>query len=312
MRKCLLIVVLAIVIREPLYSARLKYSLSSSCSLSDGTQSFLADRLDIYAIQDEKGQAASPFQFVGYGESGKIKFNLVYKSRHVEMRAPVLSADSERDVVRREEVHDGFKIEDHYLRFSVNIVDERYRVVVRDLDEDRVLAKAESEAGRVRALLSTNWPHVDGEYVYRCSMEEACPILRLTGGKYDSWGCLYCNGALYQKGDEFLIRYVFTHEDVGGGCVAHAEGHSIGKFTEVGIQNCVATHDAGDDVFEVHVGVVPAMTGLPHYDELLREVRKRGVENRAVRLRIDYGGRTFNLDFEAEVKAVVQTSSHQD
>lgn len=312
MRKCLLILVLAIVIHEPLYSARLKYSLPSSCSLFDGMQSFSADRLEIYAIQDEKGQVVSPFQFVGYGESGEIKFNLVYKSRHVEMRAPVLSSDSERDVVHHEEVHNGFIIEDPHLRVSVNIVDGQYRAVVRDLDEDRVLVKAESEADRVRALLNTNWPPMDGKYVYRCSSEEVCPILRVTGGKVDSEGCLYRKGALYQKGNEFLIRYVFTHEVAGEKCVAHVEGHAVGKITGGGIQDCVVTHDAGDDVFGVHVGLVPAMTEQQHYNELLRELRKRGVENRTIRLWIDYGGRTVNLDFDAEVKSVVQTSSYQD
>ena len=304
MRKCLLVLVLAIVIHEPLYSARLKYSLPSKCLLSDGIQSFPADRLEIYAIQDETGQAASPFQFVGYGESGEIKFNLLYKSRHVEMRAPVLSSDSERDVVHREEVHNGFKIEDRYLRFSVNIVDGQYRAVVRDLDEDRVQANSESEADRVRAMLSTNWPHMDGEYVYRGSRGEVCPVLRLMGGENDPDGCLYRKGAFYQKGDEFLIRYVIAHETAGRKCVARAEGHAVGKFSEGGIQDCVVTHDAGDDVFGVHVRLESVMTDLPHYDELLQELRKRGVENRTVRLRIDYGGRTFNLDFDAEVKSV--------
>lgn len=312
MRKWLLIFVVAIVIHAPLYSARLKYSLPSGCLLSDGMQSFPADRLEIYAVQDEKGRAASPFQFLGYGEGGAIKFNLVYKSRHVEMCAPVLSSDLERDVIRREEVHDGFKIEDRYLRFSVSIVDGQYLAVVRDLYEDRLQRKVESEANRVRALLSTNWPCVDGEYVYRGSRGEAFPILRLTDGESNPGGLLYCKGALYQKGNEFLIRYVVTHEIARGKCVACAEGQAVGKFTETGIRDCEVTNDAGDDVFGVHIGLMPAMTALSHCSELLQELRKRGVENRTVRLRIDYGGRTFVLDFDAEVKSDVQTSSSQD
>lgn len=303
MRKCLLIFLLSVVIHEPLYSARLKYSLPSSCLLSDGTQSFSANRLEVYAIQDEKGQTASPFQFVGYGEGGEIKFNVVYKSRHVEICAPVLSSDSESDVVHREEIHDGFKIEDRYLRFSVNIEDGQYRAVVRDLDEDRILVKAESEAGRVRALLSTNWPHMDGEYVYRCSRVEVCRVLRLKGGEDDPDGCLYRRGALYQNGDGFLIRYILTHEVAGGKCVAHAEGHAVGKFIEGGVQDCVVTHDDGDDVFGVQVGLAPAMTDMPHYDELLQELRKLGVANRAVRLRINYCGQTFDLDLDATIKS---------
>lgn len=312
MRKCLLILALTIVIHGPLYSARLKYYLPSSCLLSDGMQSFPADRLEIYAIQDEKGHAASPFQFVGYGKGGEIKFNLIYKSRHIEMRAPVLPSDSERDVIRREEVYDGFKIEDRYLRFSVNVVNGHCRAVVRDLDEDRVQVKDGSETDHARALLSTNWPHMDGEYVYRGSRGEVYPVLRLTGGENDPGGCLYLKGGLYQKGDEFLIRYVFTHEVAGGKCVVRAEGHAVGKFTEGLIQDCVITHDSGDDVFGVHVGLASALTNLPHYDKLLQELRKRGVENRAVGLRIDYGGRTFNLDFDVEVKSAAQTSSSRD
>lgn len=308
MRKCLLILVSAIVIHGPLYSARLKYSLPSDCSFSDGMRTFPAARLEIYAIQDEKGQATSPFQFVGYGESGEIKFNLVYKSRNVEMRAPVLPSDSECDVVHSEEVYDGFKIEDRYLRFTVNFADSRYRAVVRNLEEDRMQAKAESEADRVRALMSTNWPHMDGEYVYRSSRGEVRPVLRRVGGENNPAGCLYCKGALYQKGDEFLIRYVFTHEVAGRKCVARAEGHAVGKLSEGGIHDCVVTHDAGDDVFVVCAESAPAMTDMPHYDELLQELRKRGVENRVVRLRIDYEGRMFNLDFDAEVESVVQTN----
>ncbi len=309
MGKYLLILVVAIVIHEPLYSARIKYSLPSNCLLSDGVQSFSAARLEIFANQDETGRVASPFQFVGYGENGEIIFNLIYKSRCVEMLTHVAPSDLERDVVQREEVHKGFKIEDRYLKFSVNIVDGQYRAVVRDLYEDRVQENAVSEADRVRAMLSTNWPHMDGEYVYRASRGEVCSILRLAEGENNiGGGCLYCKGALYQKGEAFLIRYVLTHEIAGEKCVAHANGHVVGKFSQRGIQDCVVTHDAGDDVFRVHVGLIPVMTDMPHYDELLKELRERGAEERTVRLRIDYGGRTLNLDFGAEVKSIVQTS----
>ena len=314
MRKCLLILAFAIVIHEPLYSARIKYSLPSNCLLSDGVQSFSANRLEIYAIQDEIGRVASPFQFVGYGEGDEIIFNLVYKSRRVEMLAHVLSSDLERDVVRREDVHNGFKIEDCYLRLSVNIVDGQYQTVVRDLYEDRVQENAGSETARVRAMLSTNWPHMDGEYVYRGSRGEVHPISQLTEGENKGennirGGCLYCKGALYQKGDDFLIRYALTHEAAGGKCVAHTNGHVVGKFSQCGIHDCVDTLDAGDDVFRVQVGLTPAMTDLPHYDELLKELRERGVEEYTLRLRIDYKGRTFNLDFGTEVKSITHTSA---
>lgn len=303
---CLLLFVM---FHESLYSSCRIYSfLSHSLVLfvSDG-QSAQADRLDVAASEDTNGSVSSPFMITGYGKSGEIKFNYVVGDNEGVTNTVALSLAMRSGAVRRELVHDKLMIEDSHYRISANKIENVYQVVVDNLDTRQLMAEAEIESSRILAeALTPNalmWPLIDGECKYRCSREECIPIMQRIDGKNQAIGLLCLKGALYQKGNEFLIRFVFSHEIAKGNCVAYTEGHVVGEFVDGDIKNSAVVYDKGNGKISVQVGRSQSSGfNLPYRDELQQELQKQGIFDRIVNLSLIYGERTMNLDLNIEFK----------
>ena len=317
--KYLMLVLFVAVFHGASFSACRIYSLQSPCSItfSDSRKIIYANRVEIVATEDADGRASSPFRVSGYDKDGKLIYNTVFGSHYSDTNGipEVLLADiPEKVVVHKDVVLDDLSIGDSHFRISTRKPGGEFLVFVEDLDALRLEAEVESQVARMRAndmiAGSAEWPQMDDGRRYRCSCEEFVGLPHTDGGKSPTVDRLHLKGALYQRGNEVSIRFALSREHIqtfGGKAKSDgetiSEGRVVCEIADGEMKNSVVTYDTGK-------GIVEASISLPNHNEtrgggrgkavLEKELEKRGVKERPVRLSLAYGATKVKIDLDMQ------------
>lgn len=302
MRNYLILIGFIILLPCVVRSACHKYSLPSDCSVSfdDEEQIVQASSVYIVASEDEDGHDSSPFTITINERGGKLTREYVVDANFKRCEVGAYKK-SDQPVVCGETILDGFKIEDRHFRISAKVIDGSFRILVENLDSTRRAQEQQEEVSRIISerfsSTSPNWPLSDGDYKYYCSRDVSAPFISGAGGVMRS------RGALYLKGEQFLIRFIFRHNSTNGVAVAHAEGRVSGEIADGKIKNCVVTYDVGKDKVHARISLVQ-WNGqeLPCGDLLMKHLGKAvSSEESAIRLSLAYGEETQNLDLMTDL-----------
>ena len=319
-RKCLcvasaLLALSAVVLHGASFPACRIYSLQSPCSIvfSDSRKMVYANRVEIVATENADGLVSAPFKVSGYDKDGKLIYNTVFGAHYSDTNGTpeVLSADiSEKVAVHRDVVQSDLSIEDGHFRISARKPSGEFLVIVEDLDALRLDAEVEAHVARIRAdsLVAgfAEWPQMDDGRRYRCSCVGFSGLPRAGGGESPTVDRLRLKGALYQMGNVVSIRFELFREHIlplsesAKGCSETvAKGRLVCEIANGEIKNSVVTYDTGE-------GMVEASISLPKRNEtrgtgpgnviLEKELEKRGIKQRPVRLSLAYGAMEVKID----------------
>ena len=313
MRKAIALMFFAVALHGSLFSACHMYSLPSNSSvvIVGDVKTVHADRVDIFATEDAKGNAVSPFVVSGYDKSGRLIYNTMFGSQFAATnKTPevLLVGVSDRVAVHKEAIRDGLSIGDSHVRITANKAGDGFLVKVEDLESQRLMAEADAQ---VAALISANgsasgsakWPQMDDGRWYRCSSEDFSVVSPAGGGDPSGAGILRLKGALYQRGSEVSIRFAFSRENGKDGCNTIAAGRVVCEVSEDEVKNSVVTCDSGK-------GAVDVVVSLPKRNEVKRRfseeiekmMEKAGEQFRDVRLNLTCGEVKMKLDLNMQVR----------
>jgi len=319
MKKYIVLALFAIVFQGMALSACRIYSLQSPCSIafSDSRKVVHADHVEIAATEDVEGRVSSPFKVCGYDKDGKLIYNTVFGAHCSDTNGvpEVLLADiPEKVVVHRNVVLDDLSIGDSHFRISTKKPSGEFLILVEDLDAQRLDAEVAAQVARIRAndiiAGSAEWPQMDDGRRYRCSSSEFVRIQKTRDGESSDTAGLRLKGALYQKGKEVSVHFALSREHVQslgemmkGDGETLAEGRVVCEISDGEITKSVVTYDLGE-------GVVEASISLPIRNEtrgmgarnafLEKELEKRGVKERPVRLNLAYGATKTKIDLDMQ------------
>ena len=317
--KYLMLILFAVVLHGASFSACRIYSLQSPCSIAfgDSRKMVYVNRVEIVATENADGRVSSPFKVSGYDKGGKLIYNTVFGAHYSDTNGipEVLLVDiPEKVVVHRDVVKGDLSIGDEHFRISARKPSGEFLVFVEDLDALRLEAEVEDQVARMRANAmiagSEEWPQMDDGRRYRCSCEESAGLPQAGGG--GSVDRLRLKGALYQMGNVVSIRFALSRERISPfgerakGCSCSetvAKGRVVCEIADGEIKSSAVTYDIGK-------GIVESNISLPNRNEtrgigagnavLEKELEKRGIKERPVRLSLAYGATKVKIDLDMQ------------
>lgn len=283
------------------------YSLpfrSSVEFISDGKAEQF-DRVEIVASEDLKGRPASPFEIIGYDGASKVMRRYVVGAKYAPVGDIDRTISSDGHAARRDVVGEGFVVGDQHYRISAEKADGMFRVKVDNLDSQRWRGEAMKEMarlfkdGQATNTLARKWPSMDEGLRYTSSSEEFSLVRGQKGEEGKVLGMLRLKGALYQKGNEFSVRFGCCCQGMDGCARSVAEGRVTGEIVDGNITNRVVTYEFGENEVGLQVSVrkdVECMT--PQYEQVGKVLENAGIIERTIRLNLTSGSTDVMIDLK--------------